>query len=105
MIAKTKRQVLLLILVPLVLSVVVAASFFWMRREVADAVQLHQTAEEVEKSVLGLNQVISQYLLHPEERPQVQFGLIYGRLTKSLARLQPGTERERHRSFRGRRRY
>ncbi|MBI5584925.1 MAG: PAS domain-containing protein [Deltaproteobacteria bacterium] len=95
MIAKTKKQVRLLILVPLVLSLIVAASFFWMKRAVGDAVQLHQAAEEVEKSVLGLNQVISQYLLHPGERPQVQFGLVYGRLTKSLSRLQPETDRER----------
>jgi PAS domain S-box-containing protein len=94
MIGKTKRQVWLLILVPVVLSLITVSSLSWVQMEISRTSQMNQKAWEVERNVSGLYRVISDYLLYPEERPSAQFQLVYGQLAKNLSLIRVNSPQE-----------
>ena len=56
---------------------------------------MDRRADEIAKNVFELNQAMDQYLLHPEERPKIQFQLIYDSVGRSVAMIQTKSEMER----------
>ncbi len=91
---KTKTKVVLLILIPVVLSLVTVIGLIWMQKEIRRAEQVGRLADEIIHKVFELDQVVSQNLLYPEERPRVQFRSINDSLKNTLARFPAETAPE-----------
>ncbi len=91
---KTKTKVALLILIPVVLSLVTVTGLIWMQKEIRRADQVGRLADEIVRKVFELDQVVSQNLLYPEERPRVQFRSLHESLKNTLARFPAETAPE-----------
>jgi PAS domain S-box-containing protein len=91
---KTKTKVVLLILIPVVLSLVTVTGLIWMQKEIKRAEQVGRLTDEIVHKVFELDQVVSQNLLYPEERPRVQFRSINDSLKNTLARFPAETAPE-----------
>jgi PAS domain S-box-containing protein len=91
---KTKTKVVLLILIPVVLSLFTVTGLIWMQKEIRRGEQVGRLADEIVHKVFELDQVVSQNLLYPEERPRVQFRSIHDSLKNTLARFSTKTAQE-----------
>jgi PAS domain S-box-containing protein len=91
---KTQTKVVLLILMPVVLSLVTVTGLIWMQKEISRADLVGRLADEIVHKVFELDQVVSQNLLYPEERPKVQFRSLHDSLRDALVRFPAETAPE-----------